>query len=122
MITDAVPVLRVLDAAAAERFYCDGLGFERIFAYRPDGVVADPCYLGLARDGAVLHVSSFPGDGALGSLANLLTDDVDGIHAGLVARGVPIDTGPVDQEWGTREVYVRDPSGNRIRFIQHRKG
>jgi catechol 2,3-dioxygenase-like lactoylglutathione lyase family enzyme len=43
---------------------------------------------------------------------------VDALHAELVARGVVIDTGPVDQTWGNREMYVKDPDGNSLRFIQ----
>jgi uncharacterized glyoxalase superfamily protein PhnB len=45
-------------------------------------------------------------------------DDVDGLHAELVEKGVRIDTGPVDQTWGTREMYVKDTDGNSVRFIR----
>ncbi len=38
--------------------------------------------------------------------------------AELVAKGVRIDTGPVDQTWGTREMYVKDADGNNVRFIE----
>jgi len=33
-----------------------------------------------------------------------------------VAKGVAIAVGPVDQTWGTREMYVRDADGNCLRF------
>lgn len=59
----AIPVLRVSNSAAAEEFYCNRLGFRRHFAYRLDETKPDPCYLGLARGNAWLHVTSFPGDG-----------------------------------------------------------
>ena len=29
---------------------------------------------------------------------------------------------PVDQTWGTRELYVDDPDGNTIRFVQGMTG
>jgi len=45
-------------------------------------------------------------------------DDVDGLHAELVKKGVRIDTAPVDQTWGTREMYVKDAHGNSVRFIR----
>jgi len=38
------------------------------------------------------------------------------LHAELVAKGVVIAVGPVDQTWGTREMYVRDADGNCLRF------
>jgi len=108
MIKRAIPLLHVSDSAAAEDFYCKQLGFRLEFAHHPDGVKADPCYMSVTRDGVWLHLSSFSGDGVLGGVANLLVDDVDTLHAELVARGVRIDTGPVDQTWGTREMYAKD--------------
>jgi len=114
----AIPLLHVSKSAAAEKFYCTRLGFRREFAHRLDDANPDPCYLGLTRDGVWLHVSSFSGDGISGGVANLIVEDVDALHAELLAKGVRIDTGPVDQTWGTREMYVRDADGNSIRFIE----
>jgi len=114
----AIPVLHVSSAKAAEDFYCDLLGFRRQFAYRVDESKADPCYMGLARDGAEINLSSFPGDGVCGGVVNFVVDDVDALHAELVAKQVRIDTGPVDQSWGTREMYVKDDDGNSVRFQQ----
>jgi catechol 2,3-dioxygenase-like lactoylglutathione lyase family enzyme len=117
----AIPVLRVSDAAQAEEFYCQRLGFHLDFAHRSDDARPDPCYMGLSRDDARLHVSSFPGDGVYGSAVHLFVSDVDALHAELVAKGVAIDAGhPVEQDWGTREMYLSDPDGNRIRFAQVR--
>jgi catechol 2,3-dioxygenase-like lactoylglutathione lyase family enzyme len=114
----AVPVLHVSSSVAAEDYYCNRLGFRRQFAYRQDAAKPDPCYIGLARDGVWLHLSSFSGDGVAGGVVYLAVEDVDTLHAELVAKGVPIDTGPVDQTWGNREMYVRDPDRNSIRFIR----
>jgi uncharacterized glyoxalase superfamily protein PhnB len=113
----AIPVMHVRSSAAAEEFYCKRLGFRREFTYRVDESKPDPCYMGLVRDGAWVHVSSFSGDGVSGGVMRLEVDDVDGLHAELVEKGVQIDTGPVDQTWGTREMYVNDTDGNSIRFI-----
>jgi uncharacterized glyoxalase superfamily protein PhnB len=60
----------------------------------------------------------FSGDGVSGGVVNLIVEDVDALHAELVAQGVRIDTGPVDLTWGTREMYVKDADGNCIRFIE----
>ena len=118
MFKAAIPVLHVRGSKAAEEFYCKKLGFRREFAYRVDESKADPCYMGLVRDNARLHVSSFSGDGVSGGIVRFEVDDVDGIHAELVEKGVRIDTGPVDQTWGTREMYVKDTDGNSVRFIE----
>jgi catechol 2,3-dioxygenase-like lactoylglutathione lyase family enzyme len=113
----AIPVLHVSSAAAAEEFYCGRLGFRRDFVYRVDDTRADPCYMGLTRDGVELHVSSFSGDAVAGGAVFLLVEDVDALHADLVAKGVAIRLAPTDQSWGNREMYVNDPDGNSIRFV-----
>ncbi len=114
----AIPVLHVRSSAAAEEFYCGKLGFRIESAYRVDEARPDPCYMVFVRDEAELHVSSFSGDGRAGGVVFLLVEDVDALHAELVAKGVRIDTGPVDQTWGNREMYVSDADGNNIRFTQ----
>jgi uncharacterized glyoxalase superfamily protein PhnB len=117
LIKVAIPLVHVSSSAAAEEFYCKRLGFRREFAHRGDETKADPCYMGVSRDGVWLHVSSFSRDGVSGGVVNMIVDDVDGLHAELVEKGVRIDTGPVDQTWGTSEMYVKDSDGNSIRFI-----
>jgi len=116
----AVPLLHVSSSAEAEDFYCNRLGFRRHFAYRVDETKADPCFLGLSRDGVWLHVSSFSGDGVSGGVVGIFVDDVDALHAELLGRNVEIDLAPTNQTWGNREMYVKDADGNCIRFIRER--
>ena len=52
----------------------------------------------------------------------LLVDDVDALHAELVAKGIPIVLPPTDQRWGNREMYVEDADGNSIRFVRDDSG
>ena len=116
----AIPVLHVSSSAVAEDFYCTRLGFRREFAYRVDETKPDPCYMGLTRDDARLHVSSFSGDAVPGGVVYLLVDDVDALHAEFVAKNVAINMEPTDQSWGNREMYVKDSDGNSIRFVQEK--
>ena len=118
MIKLAVPLLHVSSATEAVGFYCNGLGFRLEFSHRPDGVESDPCYMGISRDGVWMNLSSFNGDGVAGSVANLMVDDVDGLHAEFVGKGIAIDLPPVDQTWGSREMYLKDADRNCLRFIQ----
>lgn len=122
MLRLAIPLLPVSNSAEAEDFYCNRLGFRRHFAYRVDDTKADPYFMGLSRDGVWLHVSSFSGDGVSGGVVGFLVDDVDALHAELVAKHVAIDLEPTDQTWGNREMYVRDADGNGIRFIREGGG
>ena len=76
----------------------------------------DPCYMGISRDGVWVILSSFSGDGVAGGVVNFIVDDVDQLYAEFVANGVAIDLPPVDQTWGTREMYVKDADRNSLRF------
>ena len=117
MLQKAIPVVHVSRSRAAETFY-QSLGFSQAWAYRPDPAAEDPCYAGYTRDGLELHVSSFPGDGVPGSVIAFVTADVDRLHAELRDRNVEVAMPPTDQTWGNREMYVRDPDGNSLRFLQ----
>lgn len=112
----AHPVLHVACMATADAFYGEQLGFTRMFAYRLDETRADPCYTGWRRGDAWLHTSSFPGDGVAGGVVHLVVDDVDALHAEFTARNVVIALPPTEQTWGNREMYVKDPDGNALRF------
>jgi uncharacterized glyoxalase superfamily protein PhnB len=115
MLQHAIPVLRVTNSTAAEDFYCSGLGFQRTFCWPPTEQ-SEPRYFGVNRDGVELHISSFPGDGTPGTTVFVLVDDVDLLHRELLSNGVHIDTAPIDQTWGTREMFVKDADRNCIRF------
>ena len=46
------------------------------------------------------------------------TDDLDGTFEKLKASSAEIVQEPTDQPWGTRDMAVRDPSGNMVRVDQ----
>jgi len=117
MIKLAIPLLHVSDPVAAESFYCNKLGFEKSFDYRPFGNDG-PCYLGLIRDNIRIHLSSFSGDGKPGHAIVLIVDDIDALHKEFISKDVQIDLPPTDQSWGNREMYVCDADNNSIRFTQ----
>lgn len=121
MIQLAIPLLHVTDPVAAEKFYCDRLGFKKTFTYQPFGETG-PSYIGLIRDGIRIHLSSFPEDGKSGNAIILIVDDVDALYKEFVSNAVGIDLLPTDQSWGNREMYVKDADNNSIRFTQWKPG
>jgi catechol 2,3-dioxygenase-like lactoylglutathione lyase family enzyme len=118
MLRKATPIVRVTSSSAAEAFYCGKLGFTKKFEYRPEPSSADPCFMGVCRDGAHLHLSSFSGDGPVGVNVQIVVDDVDGLLREYREADLPSLNGPMDQTWGTREIVVRDADGNKIIFAQ----
>lgn len=117
MIRFAIPVLHVSDSDSAERFYCDRLGFSKNFDYRPFGT-RGPRYMGLVKDGARLHLSSFSGDGIAGNAVVIVVTNVDALYEEYRNKGVKIDLPPTDQSWGNREMYIHDADQNSLRFTQ----
>jgi uncharacterized glyoxalase superfamily protein PhnB len=116
LLARVIPVLHVTNSAVAEEFYCKQLGFTTAFAVRPGDENSDPCYMGVMREGIELHLSSHAGDGVSGGVVNIRVIDLDELHEELMEKGVTIAVGPLLQTWGLREMYVRDPDGNSIRF------
>jgi catechol 2,3-dioxygenase-like lactoylglutathione lyase family enzyme len=120
-----IPILVVRDMREAIDFYTRALDFELGFSW-PE---AAPLYAGLVRGEDELHLNLTPGEGRYGhSSVIVLCEDVDAAFAGFVARGFkpptrpgsPVHEGPLEQTWGTREVYIDDPSGNTLVFQQRR--
>ena len=110
-----VPILRSFDEAATRDFYIRWLGFEVVFEHRfePD----TPLYMGVRLGGYELHLSEHYGDSTPGSAVRIEMDDVVPFHRGLVERGHRhARPGVQDQDWGWREVAVKDPGGNRLVF------
>src|SRR5688572_14537605 len=118
MFKVAIPVLHVSSSASAEEFYCNQLGFSQKFAYRLDETKPDPCYMGLTCDEVDLHVSSFSGDGVAGGVVFIVVADVDQLYRELIEKRVRISLPPTDQAWGNREMYIDDPDGNSLGFVQ----
>lgn len=46
-------------------------------------------------------------------------DDVDATLESMKRYGFPIEYGPVDEPWGVRRFYVRDPFGKLINILTH---
>jgi uncharacterized glyoxalase superfamily protein PhnB len=113
----SVPVLHVDEMSGALSFYRDRLGFEVTSELRgEDG----SSYAILSRDEAALHLSTSPTGPRGGGVAVVFVHAVDAIALDLHERGVGIELEPTDQPWGTRECYLRDPSGNQLRLTEPR--
>ena len=109
------PILRIFDEAKAKEFYVDFLGFTVEWEHR----FADnlPLYMGLSKDDCVIHLSEHHGDCAPGSAIRIETEDVEVYQQELLAKQYRYARpGIEDTLWGTREMCINDPFGNRLTF------
>jgi catechol 2,3-dioxygenase-like lactoylglutathione lyase family enzyme len=110
-----IPILRSFDEAKTREFWVGFLGFEVLFEHRFEP--GTPLYLGLRRGDCVVHVSEHHGDACPGSSMRVEVPDVDALRAELLAKQYRhARPGVQDQPWGTRDMTIGDPSGNRITF------
>jgi uncharacterized glyoxalase superfamily protein PhnB len=121
MFETAIPIIRVSSSVAAEDFYCTRLGFKVLSSWRANATMDEPRYLTLGRDGARLHVHSFPSGSVGAGAVYVFVDDIDLLYADLVSRGVSMSGPPIQQAWGTREIVARDADQNVVTFGQRRE-
>lgn len=116
MMGAPTPILRSFDEARARAFYIDFLGFDLVFQHRFDP--GAPLYLGLRKGDCAIHLSEHYGDGTPGSAVRIPVDDVVAYAAALRAKGHrnarPGE--PEEMPWGSREITINDPAGNRLTF------
>lgn len=109
------PILRIFDEHKAKEFYVGFLGFRIDWTHCfGEGT---PLYMQVSRDGCVLHLSEHHGDGCPGSAMRIETDRIDAFHQELAAKPYAyMRPGIEDTPWGSRDVSVIDPFGNRLTF------
>src|SRR6476469_602650 len=121
MFGSPTPILRSFDERRAKRFYVDFLGFEVEFEHRFEPGL--PLYMGLRKDGCRLHLSEHYGDGSPGANVRIPVDDVHAYVAGL--RDQMFENArpgePALMDWGSWELTVHDPAGNKLTFYTEAK-
>ncbi len=108
------PQLRLTNWKRTRSFYVEGLGFTVDWEHRFEP--GFPVFAQVTRDGLSLFLSEHSGDCQVGGAAYLVVNDVDTLGREIRDRGVEPAEPPSDTPWGTREMTVVDPDGNRIRF------
>jgi uncharacterized glyoxalase superfamily protein PhnB len=109
------PILRIFDEAKAREFYVEFLGFTVDWEHRFEPGL--PLYMQVSKDDCILHLSEHHGDCSPGAATRIETSELDAFHAELTSKQYKyarpgIHTTP----WGTREMSVKDPFGNRLTF------
>ncbi|AYF26896.1 bleomycin resistance family protein [Micromonospora tulbaghiae] len=113
----AVPVLRVISAEVALRFYTEYLGFTVDWEHRFEPEL--PIYVQISRSKAVLHLSEHHGDGSLHGVAWFPVADVYALRDELRGHSeIPLRPDVDEESPGGPTLEVIDPYGNVLRFTQ----
>lgn len=117
MTQTVIPQLRVASASRSLAFYVEGLGFAVDWKHQFEP--GFPLFLQLTRAGQTIFLTEHTGDCQLGGAVYFKVPDVDECYRDFSVRSVVSIERPEDTAWGTREMLVTDPDGNRLRFATH---
>lgn len=102
------------DTVKADAFYRDLLGLD---------VLMDHGWIKTyGSDTAMTVQISIASEGGSGTAVpdlSIEVDDLDAAHARAKQLGIPIEYGPIDEPWGVRRFFVRDPFGKLVNILQH---
>ena len=114
----AVPLLRLFDEAHTRAFYVDFLGFKVDWEHRFGDNF--PLYQQVSLGDCVLHLTGHHGDCCPGAAVRVPVADIATLQALqqrlLAANYRHAKPGLEDTPWGTRELRLTDPAGNRLVF------
>ena len=109
------PTFRMFDTARAKEFYVDFLGFRIDWEHGTDEGL--PLYMQVSRGACVIHLSEHHGDSCPGAAVRIETSDLDSLHRELIGKEYKYSRPGIEtMPWGTRDMQVIDPSGNRLIF------
>ena len=107
--------VEVKDTAQAQRFYHEILGLD---------VLMDHGWIRTYGSNQPMTVQiSFAQEGGSGTPVpdlSIEVDDVDAACEAMQSAGFAIEYGPIDEPWGVRRFYVRDPFGKLVNILAHR--
>ena len=109
------PILRIFDEGKAKEFYIDFLGFRVDWQHRFEQGL--PLYMQISKDDCVLHLSEHHGDCCPGAAMRIETNELETFQNDLLSKAYKFARPKIEQmPWGSRDMSVTDPFGNRLTF------
>ena len=116
-----IPILRSFDESRAKEFYIGFLGFKVDWEHRFDNTL--PLYMQVSRSDCILHLSEHFGDAAPGTSLRIEIEDAAAYQQQLLAQQYRnARPGLEETPWGSKEVRLTDPFGNRLIFYTDTAG
>jgi len=110
-------ILRIFDEAKAREFYVDFLGFDVDWEHRFEP--SRPLYMQVSRDECVLHPFEHHGDCSPGAAIRIEGERLAQLPGELRSKDCKYGRSGIEEmPWGTRDMSVIDPFGNRLTFTE----
>jgi catechol 2,3-dioxygenase-like lactoylglutathione lyase family enzyme len=103
------------DISKAKEFYVDILGLE--IAMDLGWIVT---FVSSGKMSPQVSVAIEGGSGTAVPDISVEVDDIEEALRRVRVAGLRIEYGPVDEDWGVRRFYVRDPIGRLINILAHK--
>lgn len=109
------PVLRIFDVEKAKEFYIDFLGFTLDWEHRFEAGL--PLYMQISKNECALHLTEHYGDCCPGAALRIETADLEAFQQKLVEKHYKHSRPQIQETpWGTKDMTIADPFGNRLTF------
>lgn len=102
------------DTAKATAFYQDLLGLDLLMDH---GWIKT--FGSIESMTVQVSIATQGGSGTPVPDMSIEVDDLDDVLRRVEQAGIAIEYGPVDEPWGVRRFYVRDPFGKLVNILQH---
>ncbi len=100
--------------ASAKAFYSEVLGLSLVMNH---GWIQT-----FAGEGSAAPQISFASEGGSGTAVpdiSVEVDNLDEVYQAALAAGFAIEYGPVNEPWGVKRFYVRDPFDRLLNIVTH---
>lgn len=112
---NTTPILRSFDEIKAKEFYLKFLEFDLDWEHRFSEDL--PLYMQISKGSCVLHISEHHGDSSPGTALRIQVSNLEAYRELLLGKGYKYSR-PVIQEmpWGSKDMSISDPFGNKLVF------
>ncbi|MBU2570965.1 MAG: VOC family protein [Gammaproteobacteria bacterium] len=112
---NTTPILRSFDEIKAKEFYLDFLEFNLDWEHRFEEDL--PLYMQISKGDCVLHISEHHGDCSPGAALRIQVSNLEQYHELLLGKNYKYARpGVQEKPWGSKDMSIADPFGNRLTF------
>ena len=112
---NTTPILRSFDEIKAKEFYLEFLEFNLDWEHRFEDDL--PLYMQVSKDGCVLHISEHHGDCSPGAALRIQVTNLELYHDLLRGKKYKHARPEIKaMPWGSKDMSIADPFGNRLIF------